>query len=166
MSIPFDTQSFRSTLGTFVTGVTIVTTRGPDGAPVGVIANSFNSVSLEPPMVLWSLSKSARCRAVFGTARAWAVHVLSAGQQTLSARFATRTADKFAGLQLDEGMEGIPLLRGCLARLQCRTAFEYEGGDHIILVGEVVAFDRTDKMPLLFHDGGYALAVRRRPRRR
>ena len=161
MSIPFDAHSLRSTLGSFVTGVTIVTTRGPDGAPVGVTANSFNSVSLDPPMVLWSLAKSARCRAAFSAGRTWAVHVLSAAQQGLSARFASPIADKFEGLELEEGVGGLPLLNGCVARLQCKTAAEYGGGDHVILVGEVIAFDRTDAMPLLFHGGGYALAVRK-----
>ena len=161
MSTPFDAHSLRSTLSSFVTGVTIVTTRGADGAPVGVTANSFNSVSLDPPMVLWSLAKSARCRAAFSASRTWAVHVLSAAQQDLSARFATRIADKFEGLELQEGLGGVPLLSGCVARLQCRTAAEYEGGDHIILLGEVIEFDRTDAMPLLFHGGGYVLAVRK-----
>jgi 3-hydroxy-9,10-secoandrosta-1,3,5(10)-triene-9,17-dione monooxygenase reductase component len=137
-----------------------VTARRLDGVPDGVTVNSFNSVSLEPPMVLWSLAKSARCRAAFSASRTWAVHVLSAAQQSLAARFASRIADKFEGLELEEGVGGVPLLSGCVARLQCRTAAEYEGGDHIILVGEVIAFDRTDAMPLLFHGGGYALAVR------
>lgn len=159
MNTPFDAAAFRSTLGSFATGVTIVTTRGLDGAPAGVTANSFSSVSLQPPLVLWSLAKSARCRAAFIENRAWAVHVLSAAQQSLAVRFATRIADKFDGLPLQEGLGGVPLLGGCVARLQCKTAFEYEGGDHIIIVGEVVAFDRTDEMPLLFHRGRYALAV-------
>ena len=138
-----------------------MTTRGPDGAPVGVTANSFNSVSLDPPMVLWSLAKSARCRATFSANRAWAVHVLAAAQQSLSERFASRIADKFEGLELEEGAGGVPLISGCVARLQCRTASEFAGGDHIILLGEVIAFDRTDAMPLLFHRGEYALVVRK-----
>ena len=156
MRAAFDAVEFRLALGGFVTGVTIVTTRDAGGVPAGVTASSFNSVSLDPPLVLWSLAKSARCRAAFHASRSWAVHVLAAGQQELSARFASRIDDKFAGLHTEEGLGGLPLLPGCVARLQCQTAFEYDGGDHTILVGEVIAFDRSDATPLLFHGGSYA----------
>lgn len=127
MSTPFDSHSFRTALGTFATGVTIVTTRDSEGRPVGVTANSFNSVSLNPPMVLWSLANTSRSRAAFSASRAWAVHVLSAAQEGLSARFATRSADKFNGLELEEGYEQVPLLTGCVARLQCKTASRRPG---------------------------------------
>jgi 3-hydroxy-9,10-secoandrosta-1,3,5(10)-triene-9,17-dione monooxygenase reductase component len=98
---------------------------------------------------------------VFKEAKHFAVHILAADQDALSQRFARRGENKFAGLDLDTGAGDIPLLRGCTARFQCRNAFQYEGGDHIIFVGEVLAFDRTEAAPLLFHGGKYAHATRR-----
>lgn len=140
----FNPQAFRAALSTFTTGVTIITTRGADGEPVGVTANSFNSVSLNPPLVLWSLAKSALSLPAFSGNKHWNVHVLSADQQLLSGRFASRGEDKFAGVTLDQGINDTPLFKDCTARFQCRTAFTYEGGDHLIFVGEVLAFDKTD----------------------
>ena len=98
----FDPQAFRAALGTFTTGVTIITTRAADGEAVGITANSFNSVSLNPPLVLWSLAKNARSLAAFSGAKHWNVHVLSADQEALSGRFARQGEEKFAGLELDE----------------------------------------------------------------
>lgn len=155
------TRRFRDALGAFATGVTIVTTRDREGRDVGLTANSFNSVSLDPPMVLWSLAKNARSLPAFVEATHFAVHVLAADQEELSLRFAARGADKFSDLELDRGPERIPLLRGCSARFQCSTAFRYEGGDHMIFVGAVEAFDHTDRPPLVFHGGRYALAVQK-----
>ena len=163
MNVPasIDSREFRSALGTFTTGVTIVTARDPDGRAVGVTANSFNSVSLNPPMILWSLAKSARSLATFEAAKYWAVHILAATQDDLSTRFARSGDDKFAGLQSEAGLGDTPLLLNCASRLQCKTAFRYEGGDHVIFVGEVVAFDRNDLPPLVFHGGQYAVAARK-----
>jgi len=158
---PLDAAEFRKALGAFATGVTIITTRAPDGTPLGLTCNSFNSVSLNPPMVLWSLAQNALSLPVFRAAKHWAVHVLAADQDELSARFARRGENKFAGLELDAGIGDIPLLRGCTARFQCRTAFQYDGGDHVIFVGEVLSFDRSDAAPLVFHGGKYAHAARR-----
>jgi 3-hydroxy-9,10-secoandrosta-1,3,5(10)-triene-9,17-dione monooxygenase reductase component len=152
-------RRFRSALGAFATGVTIVTTRDGEGRDVGLTANSFNSVSLDPPMVLWSLARSARSLPAFLAASHFAVHVLAADQEELSMRFAARGLEKFAGLNLERGAQSIPLLRGCAARFQCRTAFRHEAGDHMIFVGEVEAFDHSDLPELLFHRGRYALAV-------
>lgn len=152
-------RSFRSALGAFATGVTVVTTHSADG-DVGLTANSFNSVSLDPPMVLWSLAKSARSLPVFMAADYFAVHILAADQTALSTQFARTRADKFAGLQIERGLGHVPLLTGCSARFQCRTAFRYEGGDHMIFVGRVETFDHSDRAPLVFHRGGYAVAVR------
>jgi 3-hydroxy-9,10-secoandrosta-1,3,5(10)-triene-9,17-dione monooxygenase reductase component len=157
----FDPTELRKVLGTFATGVTVITTRAPDGTAVGLTANSFNSVSLNPPMVLWSLAKTARSRSAFEAAQHWAVHILAADQEELANRFATRGTDKFAGLIIDQGTGEVPLLHGCAARLQCRTSFLYEGGDHIIFVGEVLAVDHTDNTPLVFHAGAYAVATRK-----
>lgn len=157
----FDPKQFRQALGSFTTGVTIVTTRGEDGQDYGLTANSFNSVSLEPPMVLWSLSKTSSSAPAFMTAEHFAVHILAADQESLSNRFAKRGEDKFAALPIQRGPGDIPLLEGCSARFQCRTTYRYEGGDHIIFVGEVVAFDSFDKSPLVFHSGGYGLLLKK-----
>lgn len=158
-----DANEFRKALGSFATGVTIITTRGPDGQPLGLTCSSFNSVSLNPPMVLWSLANNALSLPVFRDASHWAVHVLAADQDELSARFARRGENKFAGVEIETGTGGIPLLRGCSARFQCKTAFKYDGGDHVIFVGEVLQFDRSDSPPLVFHGGRYAHAARRDP---
>jgi len=152
-------RQFRSALGAFATGVTIVTTRTRSGVDVGLTANSFNSVSLDPPMVLWSLAKSSKSLPAFLESGYFAVHVLSAAQEELSHTFATRGAEKFAGLTLERGRGDIPLLDGCSARFQCRTAIKYEGGDHLVFIGEVEAFDHFDRPPLVFHGGNYAAAV-------
>lgn len=154
-----DPRQFRDALGAFTTGVTIVTTRDAQGRDVGLTANSFNSVSLTPPMVLWSLAKSSANLRAFVEAEHFAVHILAADQEPLSRRFAQRGADKFFGLELERGHGGIPLLAGCAARFECRTAFRYEGGDHEIFVGEVIGFEHFERVPLVFHGGSYAMAV-------
>ncbi|KRW58440.1 flavin reductase [Pseudomonas sp. TTU2014-080ASC] len=157
--ISFDPQAFRNALGSFTTGVTIITCRGDNGEAIGITANSFNSVSLNPPMVLWSLAKNARSLPAFSQSKHWNVHVLSAEQEELSGRFARQGEDKFSGLELDTGLSDAPLLKDCTARFQCRTAFQYEGGDHVIFVGEVLNFDHSNLAPLAFHSGKYALTA-------
>ena len=154
-TVQIDAGEFRKALGSFTTGVTVVTSRGTDGNDVGLTANSFNSVSLDPPMVLWSLGKSARSMPHFRAAEYFAVHILSQEQEELSGRFARRGADKFSGLTLARGPDDIPLLQDCAARFTCRTAYQYEGGDHLIFVGEVIDFAHWDRLPLLFHGGEY-----------
>jgi len=161
MSTAFDAAEFRKALGAFATGVTIITTKAADGSLIGLTANSFNSVSLNPPLVLWSLAETAASLPVFRAAEHWAVHVLASDQEELSGRFARRGIDKFAGLDIETGVGGIPLLKGCTARFECRNAFQYEGGDHIIFVGEVLNFSRSESAPLVFHGGKYAHATRR-----
>lgn len=158
-----DPKAFRAALGSFATGVTVITARAADGTPVGLTANSFNSVSLDPPMVLWSLAKKSLSLAVFSQCSHWAVHVLAADQEDLSGRFARSGTDKFSGLAVSDGIGGVPLLAGCAARFQCQSTFQHEGGDHLIFVGEVTAFDRTDRAPLVFHAGRYAMAAQRDP---
>jgi len=161
MTTAFDPREFRRALGAFTTGVTIVTARAPDGTPVGVTANSFNSVSLDPPLVLWSLARSSRSLAAFQSADHWVVHILAADQEALSNRFAKSGEDKFSGMATEAGVGAAPLLKDCACRLQCKTAFMKEGGDHVIFVGEVVAFDRRDVPSLVFQAGKYALATRK-----
>ncbi|MDH3553381.1 MAG: flavin reductase family protein, partial [Gammaproteobacteria bacterium] len=126
----------RGALGQFATGVTVITTTDSDGSPVGVTASSFNSVSLDPPLVLWSLAKSARSMAAFDRSGYFCVHVLAASQEALSARFATPGSDKFGGQDWRPGHGGVPLLQEFAARFQCKTTHTYEGGDHLIFVGE------------------------------
>lgn len=163
-SANFDPKAFRQALGSFATGVTIITTRDANGEPLGLTANSFNSVSLDPPMVLWSLAKNALSLPVFRETEHWAVHILSSDQADLSGRFAQRGEDKFSGIEVEEGIGNVPLLNNCMARFQCKTAFQYEGGDHVIFVGEVIDFDHNDTAPLVFHSGRYARATHRNER--
>ena len=146
--------SFRDTLGHFATGVTIVTAAA-EGGRVGLTVNSFNSVSLDPPLVLWSLSRSSNCLHQFSSSGYFAVHILASDQVELSKRFAQKNADKFAGLDCLAGAGAAPLISGCSARFQCKTLHQYEGGDHIIFVGEVLDYDSSDKPPLLFHRGSF-----------
>ncbi len=161
MTANLDSRAFRDALGSFATGVTIVTARDAEGCDVGLTASSFNSVSLDPPMILWSLARSSQSMAAFRGAGHFAVHILAADQEALSNRFAKSGTDKFADIALERGTEGLALLTGCSARFECRTAYQYEGGDHIIFVGEVIGFEKQDRAPLLFHGGRYALAARR-----
>jgi 3-hydroxy-9,10-secoandrosta-1,3,5(10)-triene-9,17-dione monooxygenase reductase component len=157
------TRQFRAALGTFATGVTIVTTRNSAGEDIGLTANSFNSVSLDPPMVLWSLARKSLSLPAFLESGYFAVHVLAVTQEDLSLTFATRGADKFAGLAVTRGAGGIPLIPDCSALFQCKTAFNYEGGDHVIFVGEVQDFEHFDREPLVFHSGRYAVAIEKPP---
>lgn len=157
-----DSKQFRAALGSFATGVTIVTARSPDGVDVGLTANSFNSVSLDPPMVLWSLGKHSSQFPSFMKAEYFAVHILASDQEDLSNRFAKSGADKFAGLECGRGINNVPLLDGCSARFQCRVAMRHESGDHVIVVGEVLSFDSSTRSPLVFHGGKYSQLIKRR----
>jgi 3-hydroxy-9,10-secoandrosta-1,3,5(10)-triene-9,17-dione monooxygenase reductase component len=153
-----DARNLRGALGQFATGVTVITTVDGDKSPVGVTASSFNSVSLDPPLVLWSLAKTARSMKAFEESGYFCVHVLGASQEELSARFATPGSDKFAGQEWIPGHGEVPLLPDFAARFQCKTTHMYEGGDHLIFVGEVLDYEKSDEPPLVFHGGRYALA--------
>lgn len=159
MTASIDPTRFRQALGAFTTGVTIVTTVDASGTDVGVTANSFNSVSLDPPMVLWSIGKTSTNIDTFIAAQHFAVHVLASDQDALATRFSKKGVDRFAGLQPARGPGGVALLEGCAARFQCRMAFQYEGGDHVILVGEVLEYDHYEREPLVFKGGRFAFAV-------
>lgn len=158
MSANIDPREFRNALGQFATGVTVITTKDAEGRPVGVTASSFNSVSLSPPLVLWSLDKSSGSLEAFTGNGHFAVHVLAAGQEDVSNNFARRGEDKFSAIECGTGEGGSPLLPECAARFQCQLAYQYDGGDHIILVGEVRKFESFDRPPLIFHGGRYANA--------
>ncbi|GAA2911416.1 flavin reductase family protein [Streptosporangium fragile] len=148
-------RSLREALGRYATGVAVVTTALPEGGRAGVTVNSFTSVSLDPPLVLWCLSRRAPSAPAFLAAGRFAVNVLAADQEHLSRRFATPLPDKFAGVETRPGPGGVPVLAGTLARFTCRTAATYDGGDHVIFVGEIEHFECSDGDPLVFHSGGY-----------
>jgi len=151
----FDSRELRRTLGAFVTGVTVVTTIDDEGRCHGVTANSFSSVSLDPPLVLWSQAVNAMSHSAFFGADRFAVNILAEDQTELSNRFAKSSPEKFAGLDVDIGLGGLPLLRGCSAWLECRVFSRVPGGDHTIYVGEVLSIDRAERKPLAFGNGQY-----------
>lgn len=153
----FDSKQLRNTVGCFATGVTVITARDEEGQPVGLTANSFTSVSLEPPLLLFSLGKSAGSFSAFGPQAPFAVHILGADQESLSSRFATPAPDKFAGLPTERWQTGVPILPGCLAVLECETHARHDAGDHVIVVGRVLQLAATGRGdPLLFFGGRYA----------
>jgi unspecific monooxygenase len=150
-----DSRALRAVLGQFATGVAIVTARDGEGRRAGVTINSFASVSLAPPLVLWSLGAAAASRALFEAARYHAINVLAAPQEPLARRFAMRAADRFAGIALREGPFDTLLLDGALAQLVCLVRERREIGDHTLFLSEVVHHDRTAGEPLIFHASGY-----------
>ncbi len=133
----FDTAAFRQALGQFATGVTVVTTRAPSGQLIGITASSFNSVSLDPPLVLWSLAHKSASMPVFRTNSHYVVNVLSASQHDLCMRFATLKGNRFEGVSHAQGDSGMPVLDGALAWFECHNRSRYDEGDHVIFVGEV-----------------------------
>lgn len=153
----FDTRDFRSALGKFATGVTVITAR--DGEENhGVTASSFNSVSMDPPLILWSIDKGAYSLNAYRNAEHFVVNVLSNEQVDISNRFARRGEDKFAGLAIEESLGGVAKVKGAAAHFECRTWNIYEGGDHLIIVGEVIRYDsRNEGTALVFHNGRYAV---------
>ncbi|GLO57376.1 flavin reductase [Pseudomonas kermanshahensis] len=155
----FDSRAFRRALGNFATGVTVVTAAGASGRKVGVTANSFNSVSLEPALILWSIDKRSTSHEVFEEASHFAVNILAADQIELSNNFARPKDDRFAGIDYQQGAGGAPLLADCSARFQCEKFQQLDGGDHWILVGKVVAFDDFGRSPLLYHQGAYSMVL-------
>lgn len=158
----FDRKAFRRALGHFATGVTVITARIPGASGhVGITANSFNSVSLDPPLVLWSLERAALSLPVFEQAGEFVVNVLAADQVALSNRFAGRgQGDKFRGVRWREGLGGAPVLFGCAATFQCRRRLAHDGGDHVIFLGEVVEFADHGLPGLVYHRGAYAVSER------
>ena len=152
----FSPREFRSALGAFATGVTIVTARTPAGELVGFTANSFNSVSLDPPLVLWSLSRQARSMAALSTGSHYAINVLAADQRPLAELFASKGVDRWSGVNFVDGVAGAPLLAGATASFECFNRSRYDEGDHVIFVGEVErCTHRAGAAPLLYHGGKY-----------
>ena len=145
----------REALGNFVTGVTVITTRSKGGLH-GLTANSFSSVSLSPPLVLFSLSRTADCFDAFEDTEFFAISVLRLDQEALSSRFATKDIDKWTGVHWRPGLGDCPLLDGAIATFECRVTARHEGGDHVIYVGEVLKFaQHPEGAPLAFFRGRY-----------
>jgi flavin reductase (DIM6/NTAB) family NADH-FMN oxidoreductase RutF len=143
-------DELREALGRFVTGVTIVTCRDAQGQPVGLTANSFNALSLDPPLVLWSLRESSSTIDAFTAASHFAVNVLAAEQVDLSRRFARPSSAKF-----DAGVGAPPLLAGCVAVFECRRRSHHAAGDHVLFIGEVERIGGAAATPLVYHAGHY-----------
>jgi flavin reductase (DIM6/NTAB) family NADH-FMN oxidoreductase RutF len=154
-SSPIDPRDFRNALGTYATGVTIITATDAEGRPYGLTCNSFASVSLNPPLVLWSLLLYSASLNVFQNASHFAVNVLGVSQQQLASKFAKSAADKFDAVEWTPGLGNAPLLTGSVANFQCRSVNRYYGGDHVIFLGAVEAYSYSRSEPLLFLHGGF-----------
>ena len=154
-----DPRDFRNALGTYATGVAIITAADDAGKPYGLTCNSFASVSLNPPLVLLSLVVYSRNMSVFQNASHFAVNVLGASQQALAVKFATPSGCKFEGVDWRPGLGGAPLLSGTVAHFQCRTVDRYYGGDHVIFLGAVEAYSYNRNDALLFSRSGYGRFV-------
>lgn len=153
-----DNRQFRDALGKFATGICVVTVAPEGGEPLGLTVNSFASVSLDPPLVLWSIQNNSECFDAFSRSQKFAVNILSAEQETHSMRYATRGGHALQAGHYAIGKTGSPRLKGALACLECRVWARYPGGDHQILVGEVEELEtRPTGIPLLYHSGSYAL---------
>lgn len=155
----FDLREFRRALGSFATGVTIITAQSADGEKVGVTASSFNSLSLDPPLILWSSIKQARSCAIFESASHFTVNILAADQMDMSNHFARQQEDKFAGIKWTEGLGGAPVFPNCAGNFQCETYNKIDGGDHWIFIGRVVEFSTSNRPPLAFHQGAYSMVI-------
>lgn len=153
---PFTNEEFRAALGQFATGVTIVTARDAQGQLVGLTANSFNSVSLSPPLVLWSLGRQSSTLPGFQSATHYAINVLAADQRLLAERFARRGIDRFEGTPWRPGLTGAPVIEGAVAVFECSQYGQHEAGDHVVFVGRVAhCRRRVGVAPLVFHGGRF-----------
>ena len=151
------TLVLRAALGRFATGVTIVSCRAADGSPVGLTANSFNALSLQPPLILWSLRSSSLNLEAFMAAPHFVVNVLAESQVELSRRFASQLPDKFAEGSWSPGLGGAPVLAGCAAVFECEQASHQMAGDHMLFIGRVLAVTEAPVTPLVFQSGHYRM---------
>lgn len=157
-----DTQALRTALGLFTTGVTIITTRRPDGSHTGLTVNSFTSVSLEPPLVLFCLANRSTLAPWFERAEHFAVNVLAKGQQALSNLFARPSLNTWEGVKFRDGVHGCAVIAGALGTFECARRDVFPGGDHLIVVGEIVCFQAIQRgaEPLVFSQGTYGTFTR------
>lgn len=153
----FDSRAFRQALGHFPTGVAIVTTRTPEGRPVGLTINSFSSLSLEPPLIMWSLVNHSPSLSVFENCNYFAINVISQSQTEAALGFAnSKVEDKFALVSHVDGEEGVPLIDDCVATFVCENHRQHEGGDHTLFIGRVVRHSTiTEHEPAVFHRGKF-----------
>lgn len=154
----FTERQFRDALARFATGVTVIAVRRADGRYVGFTANSFNSVSLHPPLIVWSLNRSSESLAAFESAERYAINVLAHDQADLARRFSRPHADRFSGVAYRLGIADAPLLEGCIAWFECRHHAMHRAGDHILFIGEVETCERRHGTGLVFHHGRYGVA--------
>ena len=150
-------HDYRKSFGRFPTGVTVITTCTPEGRPIGMTVNSFSSVSMDPPMILWSLQTSSKSRDFYRYAECFAVHILSAPQEDVSRVFCSRLEDRFEGLDWEKGAGGAPILKGCSAVIECKRGEVVTWGDHDVISGLVLRHAYTDDAPLAFLAGRYGL---------
>jgi flavin reductase (DIM6/NTAB) family NADH-FMN oxidoreductase RutF len=155
----FDSKDLRKAFSKFGTGVTVMTAAAPDGALAGVTANSFNTVSMEPPIVLWSLALTSPSLRVFRDAGHFVVNVLGLQQQELSQRFSKANPNKFAGVALRHTEYGAPVLNDCAATLECMVVSEQTIGDHVLFLGQVKRYEYASVKPLLFFNGKYVQPI-------
>lgn len=153
--MPVEPNEFRHALSRFASGVTVATTRSPDGRPHGITVSAFCSVSLEPPLVLICIERNAPSHDAFVTSGAFVVNILHESQQAISQQFATPADDKFDAIPSHAGIEGIPVLENSLANLECKLRYHHDGGDHSIFVGEVESISVSDGVPLIYFKGRY-----------
>ena len=150
---PIDPKEFRTTLGCFPTGVAVATTVSREGAPIGVTISSFNSVSMDPPLVLWSLASNAGSLDEYLAHKGFAINILAADQAELCKLFSSKERDRFQAVDWREGLHGLPVLAGCAAVMECETDAIHPGGDHEIFIGRVLRHMSTEKAPMLFGKG-------------
>ncbi len=151
-----DRRELRRTLACFPTGVTVVTAVAPNGEYVGLTVNSFNSLSLDPPLVLWSLTAASRSMAAFEQATHFAINILAEDQVEISRLFSSKSTHKFENMELKPGIGGAPLIADCAAYIECRSHSRQRGGDHMLFIGEVERHRASSKRPLVFLHGHYA----------
>lgn len=153
-----DIKQFKKTLSLFPTGICVITCNDNNGKPLGITVNSFNSVSLNPPLILWSINKDTHSADVFTHAENFAVNILADDQAAISNQFASNVPDRFVGIDFKKGIADVPVLDGAVAHLQCKKWQVYDGGDHDIIIGEVIdSFTDESKNSLVYYKGNYGL---------
>jgi flavin reductase (DIM6/NTAB) family NADH-FMN oxidoreductase RutF len=157
LSPPIDPASFRQLMGRFATGVTVVTATSPDGKPSGMTVNSFNSVSLDPPLVSICVDREADMHVTLTGQTGFVVNILSSDQESISRRFAENRPDRFNGVGYRLSSDGHPIIEGVLAHIECTAHNSMNAGDHSVVLGQVVGGSSGEGYPLLFYRGGYGL---------
>jgi 3-hydroxy-9,10-secoandrosta-1,3,5(10)-triene-9,17-dione monooxygenase reductase component len=152
-SVAFDSKGFRSALGHYATGVVIITTRGSLGQPIGLTCNSFTSLSLDPPLIQWAIARSSRNHAAICTAQNFAAHVLNENQRELCRQFSGKSGDRFAGVDVEAGLQSLPLLKQFHARFECAVYARHWAGDHTLIIGRVLRLEEREGRPLVFYGG-------------